>query len=316
MTKELKILQNTDLATVFDSSLQPLLNEIEKEVSGIVPDISTKKGRDEVKSLAFKVVRSKTAIDAQGKKLVDHINLEMKNFTDKKALINASRKESNAFLKDLSEKIRLPLTEYEEQEAEELKLQVMQQHWEDALLENELFDKQKVIEAKEIELKIQEAEQEAERQRIVRDQEIREQEKANTELARRAAIDSENRAIQAEKDKAKAIKQAKIAADKIAEQGKIDQIAHENQLRFEAKNAEVARQLAVKNEAARLEGERQRRDEKAKADLNNVKRVNNDILNCFILSGFTPTQAKKIVVMIAKGQVQHVRIDYCNRNNT
>ena len=316
MTKELKILQNTDLATVFDSSLQPLLNEIEKEVSGIVPDISTKKGRDEVKSLAFKVVRSKTAIDAQGKKLVDHINLEMKNFTDKKALINASRKESNAFLKDLSEKIRLPLTEYEEQEAEDLKQQVMQQHWEDALAENEIFDRQKEVAAKEIELEIQKAEQEAERQRIVRDQEIREQEKANTELARRAAIDSENRAIQAEKDKAKAIKQAKIAADKIAEQGKIDQIAHENQLRFEAKNAEVARQLAVKNEAARLEGERQRRDEKAKADLNNVKRVNNDILNCFILSGFTPTQAKKIVVMIAKGQVQHVRIDYCNRNNT
>lgn len=52
------------------NGLEPWLQQIRAEIDGFTPDISTRKGRDAIASMAYKVARSKTALDEVGKKLV------------------------------------------------------------------------------------------------------------------------------------------------------------------------------------------------------------------------------------------------------
>lgn len=90
--------------------LEPWLEKIRSEVSGHVPDLKTKKGRDQIASLAFKVRKSKSALDALGKQLVD----ELKEAPKK---VDAERKRMRDTLDALADEVRLPLTEWEEAEA-------------------------------------------------------------------------------------------------------------------------------------------------------------------------------------------------------
>jgi len=79
---------------------------VRAHVSAFVPDTSTAKGRSEIASMAFKVTRSKTAIDAAGKKLNE----------DARARINAvdaQRRKIREELDALADEVRRPLTEWE-----------------------------------------------------------------------------------------------------------------------------------------------------------------------------------------------------------
>jgi len=305
-----EMIKSTEIALAFDGSLQPLLDKIEAEVSSIVPDTSTRKGRDEIKSLAYRVTKSKTAIDAKGKELVDSISLQMKEFTDKKALINASRKESNAFLKTLSEKVRQPLTEYEEEEATKIKEQLFEKKWDEALQKNILFDKEAALKKKEFELNEKQRLIDEETARIARDEIIREQEKAKVEQARLAAIEAEKRAIKAQAGQAIAIKEAKIREEAAKKQAKSREVEAELRAKEMARVAKIEKDNAVAHEAQRLEREKVLKEQKAKANLAHVKKVNNEALSCLILSGIDEITAKKVVIAIAKGDVAHIKMEY------
>ena len=50
--------------------LDPYLFKIKEELDAFVPDVSTKKGRDAIASIAYKVAKGKTALDNIGKELV------------------------------------------------------------------------------------------------------------------------------------------------------------------------------------------------------------------------------------------------------
>ena len=52
------------------NGLDPFLEQIKKEIDSFVPDVTTKKGRDAIASMAYKVAKSKTALDDVGKELV------------------------------------------------------------------------------------------------------------------------------------------------------------------------------------------------------------------------------------------------------
>ncbi|KDC23950.1 hypothetical protein L505_3678 [Bordetella bronchiseptica F4563] len=91
------------------SGLEPWLDKIRAEVAGHVPDMSTKKGREATASLAFKVRKSKTALDALGKQLVDELK-------DVPKRIDAERKRMRDTLDALAEEVRAPLTEWEQAE--------------------------------------------------------------------------------------------------------------------------------------------------------------------------------------------------------
>ncbi|WP_430318290.1 hypothetical protein [Pseudomonas nitroreducens] len=93
-----------------ENGLEPYLQIIKTEIDAFVPDVSTKKGRDAIASIAYKVARSKTALDNAGKELV----AELKEVPKK---IDAERKRMRDLLDAWQADVRRPLTEWEEAEA-------------------------------------------------------------------------------------------------------------------------------------------------------------------------------------------------------
>jgi colicin import membrane protein len=82
---------------------------IKRETDALEADVSTEKGRKAIKSMAFKVAQTKTAIDDAGKKLNE----------DARSRINAideARREIRQQLDALKEEVRRPVTEWEKAE--------------------------------------------------------------------------------------------------------------------------------------------------------------------------------------------------------
>lgn len=98
--------------------LDPWLDKIRAEVTGHVPDLKTKKGRDAIASLAFKVRKVKTALDGIGKEQVDRLKEIPKK-------IDAERKRMREALDALADEVRAPLDQWEQ--AEEARQQRHQQ---------------------------------------------------------------------------------------------------------------------------------------------------------------------------------------------
>lgn len=90
--------------------LDPWLEKIKAEALSLVPDLTTKKGRDAIASMAYKVRQSKTALDKIGKELVDKLKEQPK-------LVDAERKRMREALDALAEQVRKPLDEFEAKEA-------------------------------------------------------------------------------------------------------------------------------------------------------------------------------------------------------
>lgn len=89
--------------------LDPWLDKIRAEVTGHVPDLKTKKGRDAIASRAHKVGKAKVALDDIGKELV----AKLKDVPKK---IDAERKRMRDLLDALKEEVRAPLTAWEQAE--------------------------------------------------------------------------------------------------------------------------------------------------------------------------------------------------------
>ncbi|OWK42169.1 hypothetical protein [Fimbriiglobus ruber] len=88
-----------------------ILGRLRKEAKSHVLDISTSEGRDQIRSLAYKIAKSKTYLDEMGKELVAEQKEKIK-------LVDAERKRIRDTLDDLKDEIRAPLTEWESREAE------------------------------------------------------------------------------------------------------------------------------------------------------------------------------------------------------
>lgn len=110
MTKE-----STDLVAIqiltpdivfVPGGVDAILGKIENEVRSIKTDISTPSGRAAIASLAYKVARSKTALDEMGKTLVSDLKA-------KSNAIDAERRTIRERLDALKDEARQPLTEWE-----------------------------------------------------------------------------------------------------------------------------------------------------------------------------------------------------------
>lgn len=88
------------------NGLDPYLKHVRDKIDAFVPDVSTKKGRDAIASIAYQVARSKTALDNAGKDLV----AELKEIPKK---IDAERKRVRDTLDAWQEEVRRPLTEWQ-----------------------------------------------------------------------------------------------------------------------------------------------------------------------------------------------------------
>jgi hypothetical protein len=111
---DLAVVQKLTPAVVFaPGGVQDILDKITREVRSAQTDISTKAGREAVASLAYKVARSKTALDEMGKTLVA-------DWKTKSAAVDAERRTIREKLDELKDEVRKPLTDWENAEKQRI----------------------------------------------------------------------------------------------------------------------------------------------------------------------------------------------------
>lgn len=329
---DLVVIEKSSAMAVFTNNeqLDPIIEKIEKEARSLVPDVSTKKGRDAIASMAHKVARSKTYIDNAGKDLVAELKALPKQ-------IDESRRIARERLDALKDEVRRPLTEWEaEQEriaaekaaeeerlrieaeekaaAEALKKQRESDH-EMALLMNDAFDRE-----------VAEKKAEAERQRIAHEEELKRQaaeqakreaeEKAAAELA--AAKKREEDAIAARAQAELLAKQAQERAEQEAKDAAAKaeaekKAAIEAEQRKAQEEADRIKREAEAKEAARLTEEKHIADEKAKreADVKHRKAVGTEIVNALTANtSISREQAIEVLKALMDGLVPRTQINY------
>ncbi|MFA3736711.1 hypothetical protein [Klebsiella pneumoniae] len=318
---DLVVIEKKNAMAVFTNNdqLDPLIEAIEKEARSLVPDVTTKKGRDAIASMAHKVARSKTYIDNAGKDLVAELKALPKQ-------IDESRRVVRERLDALKDEVRRPLTEWEaEQERIKAEEAMIALHVE-ALAMNEEFDRQ--LEARiesdyEMALLMNDAfdreqtekKAEAECQRIAREEEIKRQaeEKAKREAAEQAqreidaAAAREREAILA---KERAEREQREAAER-AEREK--QAAVEAERRKAQEEADRIRREAEQREQARLAEEKRKADEQARreADVKHRKAVGTEIVKALMVNtSLTRDQAIEVLTAVKDGRIPHTGISY------
>lgn len=97
-------------AIYVQDGLKPFLEAVRAEVTGEVPDLTTKKGRDRIASLAAKVGKSKAAVEKPGR---DYL----RRLKEMPKVVEAELREFVAAMDNLRDETRRPLTEWEQAEA-------------------------------------------------------------------------------------------------------------------------------------------------------------------------------------------------------
>lgn len=101
--------ENPAIVLIDDGKRDDLFAHIRREIEAFDPDVSTAKGRDAIKSFAYKITRTKTAIDAAGKELNEEARAKIN-------AVDAARRIARAQLEEMAETVRRPLTEWENAE--------------------------------------------------------------------------------------------------------------------------------------------------------------------------------------------------------
>lgn len=96
-----------------ENGLNPILDKIKSEVDAIEVDATTEEGQNKIKSVAYKIAKSKTLLDNLGKSLTN-------DWAKKKKLVDAERKRVREFLDNLKEEFRKPITDLENAEKERI----------------------------------------------------------------------------------------------------------------------------------------------------------------------------------------------------
>ncbi|MFW3976948.1 hypothetical protein ACKLJX_12960 [Klebsiella pneumoniae] len=318
---ELVVIEKKNAMAVFTNNdqLDPLIEAIEKEARSLVPDVTTKKGRDAIASMAHKVARSKTYIDNAGKDLVAELKALPKQ-------IDESRRVVRERLDALKDEVRRPLTEWEaEQERIKAEEAMLALHVE-ALAMNEEFDRQ--LEARiesdhEMALLMNDAfdreqaekKAEAERQRIAREEEIKRQAEAKAmreaEERHRAELEAAARREAEERAAKERAERERIEAQQRAEREK--QAAVEAERRKAQEEADRIRREAEQREQVRLAEEKRKADEQARreADVKHRKAVGTEIVKALMANtSLTRDQAIEVLTAVKDDRIPHTGISY------
>lgn len=309
---------------------------VKAEVSTHVPDISTEKGRKAITSLAYKVIRSKTAIDAAGKKLNESKRAEINK-------VDAQRRKIRDELDRLAADVRRPLTEWEDAEKErqatiaeaieELialiqspapsgasaeaigdRITEVQAATYDPAVFNDQLGQVEELRARALdslrsafERQRQHEEDQAELARLRQEQEDRErrerEDREKAEAAERERLRKEREVAEAKAREEAAIKRA---------QEKVEREAAERIKAAEAESRRI-RDEAERKERERLEAEnRQRREEEQRAaDREHRSKIMSAAKEAIMAAADVEEGvAKKIVMAIAAGEVPNLSIRF------
>ncbi|HHR1289186.1 TPA: hypothetical protein ACS3BY_001732 [Klebsiella pneumoniae] len=298
--------------------LDAYLEQIRQAVNE-VPDLTTKKGRDRVASLAAQVSRSKTAIEKPGREYLKRL----------KEAVRPAEAEIKRFVDacdELRDATRKPLTEWEAEQERIKAEEAMNALHAEALVMNEEFDRQlaaRIESDHEMALLMNDAfdrEQadkaaEAERQRIAHEEEIKRLAAAAAarEVEQRAQREREEAAHREAVLKAQAeqAERDRIAAEQKAEADK--QAAIEAERRKAQEEADRIRREAEQREQDRLAEEKRKADEQARreADVKHRKAVGTEIVKALLANtSLTRDQAIEVLTAVKDGRIPHTGISY------
>lgn len=332
------------------NGLEPYLQKIRDEIDAFVPDVTTRKGRDAIASIAYKVARSKTALDNVGKELV----AELKEIPKK---IDAERKRMRDKLDAWQEEVRRPLTEW--QAAEDARVDRHNDaiaHMKGLAIELGALDTEQ-LQARITELSAfqlgeawEEFEAEAARAKessmtAIRaalearkkyDAEQAELVRLRREADERAEADrirlAQEAAVEAERQRAAQEQQAQRDAAARREQELVDQAAAQQQAIDQAEANRIAAEQRAEQERQAAErraeeaAERARQDERRRADAAAAeilrqqearerdeahrRSINRAALEAFMAEGMPESCAKMAVKLIAQRKIPNVSISY------
>ncbi|WP_336163571.1 hypothetical protein [Acinetobacter ursingii] len=288
---DIQVIEQNAIVVAFqkENGIQDLFDRMAEQARSIVPDVTTKKGRDAIASQAYKVSKSKTAVDNHGKDLVAGIKAQA-------AAIDRDRKAWRDQCDALRDEIRKPLDDWEQAENDRVAkhqavIRAIHSLHDESTLSKEsheikgyIFD----LENMEIGSSFEELEQEAkiakfetleklrttlatrekyeaeqaELERLRQAEIERQQRERDEAIARQAAenarIEAENKA-QAEREQAEKLaresaeREARLQAEKEAALLREEQL--KQQAIEQAKQAETQKQQAIEAERLRIEAE-------------------------------------------------------------
>ncbi|WP_303752134.1 hypothetical protein [Enterobacter hormaechei] len=273
--------------------LDAYLEQIRQAVNE-VPDLSTKKGRDRVASLAAQVSRSKTAIEKPGREYLKRL----------KEAVRPAEAEIKRFVDacdELRDATRRPLTEWEAEQERIKAEEAMNALHAEALEMNEKFDRQRAaqfeVDHEMALLMNKDFDREREEQRRLAEQAQRERdERLKQEAAEQARRDAE----------AKHKAEIEAAARREAE-------AEARAEREKAAAVEAERLKAKQAEEKRLAEEKRIADEQAKreADVKHRKTVGTNIVNALTShTSLTREQAFEVLTALKDDLIPCAKIHY------
>ena len=107
---DLIIIEELNALEIFvENGLEKLISAIEQQLAKFEPDMTSEEGRKEIASMAYKVAKSKTALDNLGKDLVSE-------WKTKSKAVDSVRKIAWDKLEAMQHKVRKPLTDWENAE--------------------------------------------------------------------------------------------------------------------------------------------------------------------------------------------------------
>lgn len=332
---ELQVIEQDAIAVAFQTKngIQSLFDRMAEQARSIVPDVSTKKGREAIASQAYKVSKSKTAVDNHGKELVAGIKAQA-------AVIDKDRKAWRDQCDALRDEIRKPLDDWEQAEkdrvakhedaiqfikdrASAVDATALKLKGDIAFLENlnidsryeEYEEQAKLAKLETLELlrsalvtrEKYEAEQ-AELERLRQAEQARLQQERDAKIAHEAA----------EKATREAEEKARFEAERVQRE-KAEAEQREARLKAEKEAAELRAVQAAENERKRIESEQaakaeaERKAEEVRlADIEHRRQINREALEAIkgVCPDLTEPQIKALVGAIISGLIPHVSIKY------
>ncbi|HCR0124149.1 hypothetical protein [Enterobacter hormaechei] len=298
--------------------LDAYLEQIRQAVNE-VPDLSTKKGRDRVASLAAQVSRSKTAIEKPGREYLKRL----------KEAVRPAEAEIKRFVDacdELRDATRRPLTEWEAEQERIKAEEAMNAMHAEALEMNIKFDQEFAVKFeadhelallmnKDFDRDREEQRRMAEQAQRERDerlkQEAAEQARRYAEAKHKAEIEAAARREAEEKARAELAERQRVEAEQRAAREK--QEAEARAEREKAAAVEAERLKAKQAEEKRLAEEKRIADEQAKreADVKHRKTVGTNIVNALTShTSLTRKQAIEVLTALKDDLIPCAKIHY------
>lgn len=348
---EIEVVDQNVVVTAFRTpgGTTELFERIAQEARSHVPDVTTKKGRDQIGSLALKISKSKTFIEKCGKELVaeqkaqikvidDDRIATVKKFDDLRNEILAPRDAWEQAEKDRIQAIQDKVSQFDsgrvdigsplslivsviaEIEAIEID-ESFAEYQEQAKLQK--YECLEVLRKVQVDREKYEAEQ-AELERLRLAEQARLQQERETQIALEATEKAQREAEEKARLEAERVEREKREAEQREsilkaekEAAELREQALKQKAIDDAKQAEIAKQQAIEAERKRFENEQaakaeteRKAEEARKADIEHRRWINNEVLIALKFQGFDEANAKKIISVIAKNQIPHVSIKY------